>query len=223
MIEMDDDNNYEYLFKLIVVGDSGTGKSCLVTRYADDEFKLDTKSTIGVEFKTVDVMLNGKTVKLQIWDTAGQERFRAITSAYYRGAVGVLMVYDITKRKTFLDIDKWLFEIKENCLNGVNIILVGNKSDLSAMREVSSEEAKKYAESHTKKGFPISFIETSALDKTNVEVAFLDLAKNILHEAISAEENKTDPRPQITGQRQTVDITTNIQIPPNANQNGCPC
>lgn len=118
----------DYLFKVVVIGDSGVGKSNLLSRFTRDEFNLESKSTIGVEFATRSVSIEGKMIKAQIWDTAGQERYRAITSAYYRGAVGALIVYDITKDTSFENVEKWLAELKENASTDITMMLVGNKT-----------------------------------------------------------------------------------------------
>eukprot|EP01097_Dermamoeba_algensis_P000303 TRINITY_DN110_c0_g1_i1.p1 TRINITY_DN110_c0_g1~~TRINITY_DN110_c0_g1_i1.p1 ORF type:complete len:214 (-),score=37.44 TRINITY_DN110_c0_g1_i1:89-730(-) len=158
---------YDYLYKIVLIGDSGVGKSNLLSRFTRNEFNLETKSTIGVEFATRSIQVDGKTIKAQIWDTAGQERYRAITSAYYRGAVGALLVYDIAKSQTFKNVERWLAELRENSSGNMVIMLVGNKSDLKHLREVSTETAHEFSE---KNG--LSFIETSALESTNVEAAF---------------------------------------------------
>merc|ERR1712072_773134 len=122
---------YDYLFKVVLIGESGVGKSNLLTRFTRDEFKKDSKSTIGVEFATQTIQVDKKTIKAQIWDTAGQERYRAITSAYYRGAVGALLVYDITKMSTFENVkETWLAELRQNAESSIIIMLVGNKKDL---------------------------------------------------------------------------------------------
>lgn len=157
----------EYLFKIVVIGDSAVGKSNLLSRFARDEFDLHSKATIGVEFQTQVVEVDGKEVKAQVWDTAGQERFRAVTSAYYRGAVGALLVYDISRRTTFDSIKRWLDELNTHCDTTVARMLVGNKCDLENIRDVSVEEGKKLAEEEE-----LFFIETSALDSTNVNTAF---------------------------------------------------
>ncbi|KAF8434157.1 GTPase [Boletus edulis BED1] len=164
---MGEGSNYDYLFKVVLIGDSGVGKSNLLSRFTRNEFKLDSKSTIGVEFATRSINIDGKVIKAQIWDTAGQERYRAITSAYYRGAVGALLVYDISKHATFANVSRWLKELRDHAdLNNV-IMLVGNKSDLKHLRAVPTEEAKNFASDNE-----LSFIETSALDASNVESAF---------------------------------------------------
>ncbi|KAL8143811.1 hypothetical protein V2J09_016843 [Rumex salicifolius] len=157
----------EYLFKIVIIGDSAVGKSNLLSRYARNEFDLNTKATIGVEFQTQCMLIDGKEVKAQIWDTAGQERFRAVTSAYYRGAVGALVVYDVSRRSTFDSIARWLEELRTHCDTTVATMLVGNKCDLENIREVSIEEGKSFAEEEK-----LFFMETSALDSTNVRTAF---------------------------------------------------
>ncbi|PJF19157.1 hypothetical protein PSACC_00993 [Paramicrosporidium saccamoebae] len=159
---MSAEDEYDYLFK-----DSGVGKSNLLLRFTKNDFLMESKSTIGVEFATRTLKVSGKTVKAQIWDTAGQERYRAITSAYYRGAVGALLVYDITKKQTFDNTERWLGELREHADDDIVILLVGNKSDLRHIRAVSTEEGASFAE---KNG--LFFIETSALDATNVDKAF---------------------------------------------------
>jgi len=161
------EDDYDYLFKIVLIGDSGVGKSNILTRFTKNEFNLESKTTIGVEFATKTMSTEGRIIKAQIWDTAGQERYRAITSAYYRGAVGALLVYDITKYQTFANVEKWFEELKNNAESHIVVMLVGNKSDLKPLRAVSQEEAMAFAE---KRG--IAFIETSALDSSNVETAF---------------------------------------------------
>jgi len=165
---------YDYLYKVVLIGDSGVGKSNLLSRFTRNEFNLETKSTIGVEFATRSIQADGKTIKAQIWDTAGQERYRAITSAYYRGAVGALLVYDIAKNVTFKNVERWLTELRENAAPNIAIMLVGNKSDLRHLREVPTETAKEFAEKNN-----LSFIETSALESTNVELAFQNILTEI--------------------------------------------
>ncbi|KAL9934229.1 hypothetical protein V8E36_006685 [Tilletia maclaganii] len=174
--------NYDFLFKVVLIGDSGTGKSNLLSRFTRNEFSLESKSTIGVEFATRSIAVDGKTVKAQIWDTAGQERYRAITSAYYRGAVGALLVYDIAKHPTYVNVSRWLKELRDHADSNIVIMLVGNKSDLRHLRAVPTEEAKAFAAENN-----LSFIETSALDASNVEQAF----QNILTEIYRIVSNRT--------------------------------
>jgi len=165
---------YDYLFKLLLIGDSGVGKSCLLLRFADDTYTESYISTIGVDFKIRTVELDGKTIKLQIWDTAGQERFRTITSSYYRGAHGIIVVYDITDAESFNNVKQWLHEIDRYASENVNKLLVGNKSDLTSKRAVTFEQGKEFADS-----LNIEFIETSAKNATNVEKAFLAMSAQI--------------------------------------------
>ncbi|XP_042379466.1 ras-related protein RABA5c-like [Zingiber officinale] len=171
---MEGDDGEQYLFKIVIIGDSAVGKSNLLSRYARNEFNLHSKATIGVEFQTQSMEINGKEVKTQIWDTAGQERFRAVTSAYYRGAVGALVVYDISRRTTFDSIPRWLQEINTHCDTTMAKLLVGNKCDLENIRNISVEEGKSLAEAEG-----LFFIETSALDSTNVKEAFEIVIKEI--------------------------------------------
>ena len=130
---------------MVLIGDSGVGKSNLLSRFTRNEFNLDSKSTIGVEFATRSISVDAKTIKAQIWDTAGQERYRAITSAYYRGAVGALLVYDISKHSTYENVTRWLKELRDHADANIVIMLVGNKSDLRHLRAVPTEEAKQFA------------------------------------------------------------------------------
>jgi len=167
-------SEYDFLFKLLLIGDSGVGKSCLLLRFADDTYTESYISTIGVDFKIRTIELEGKTVKLQIWDTAGQERFRTITSSYYRGAHGIIVVYDVTDNDTFTNVKQWLQEIDRYASEGVNKLLVGNKSDLTSKKVVEYSVAKEFADQ-----LKIPFLETSAKTATNVEQAFLTMAKEI--------------------------------------------
>ncbi|KAG1673038.1 Ras-related protein Rab-1A [Nymphon striatum] len=179
---------YDYLFKLLLIGDSGVGKSCLLLRFADDTYTESYISTIGVDFKIRTIELDGKTIKLQIWDTAGQERFRTITSSYYRGAHGIIVVYDVTDQVIFLfhqrgqevteesfnNVKQWLQEIERYACENVNKLLVGNKSDLSSKKVVDFTTAKEFAD-----GLGIPFLETSAKNASNVEQAFMTMAAEI--------------------------------------------
>ena len=164
----------DVLYKVVVIGDSGVGKSNLITRFTQDRFTKDSKPTIGVEFGAKSIEYEGITIKGQIWDTAGQERFRAISAAYYRGANGALIVYDITNPETFQNLNKWFKEIENQGENGCINILIGNKSDLAHLRQVDTEEARKFAEKHN-----VSFLETSAANNTNVDLAFTSLLQEI--------------------------------------------
>ncbi|URE29305.1 ras-related protein [Musa troglodytarum] len=154
----------DYVFKVVVIGDSAVGKTQLLSRFTKDEFCFDSKSTIGIEFQTRTIVLNRKRIKAQIWDTAGQERYRAVTSAYYRGALGAMLVYDITKRATFDHVARWVEELRANADKAIVIMLIGNKSDLADKRAVSAEDAVEFAEEQG-----LFFSEASALSGDNVE------------------------------------------------------
>ncbi|XP_015875836.4 ras-related protein RABD1 isoform X1 [Ziziphus jujuba] len=167
-------NEYDYLFKLLLIGDSSVGKSCLLLRFADDSYVDSYISTIGVDFKIRTVELDGKTIKLQIWDTAGQERFRTITSSYYRGAHGIIIVYDVTEMESFNNVKQWLNEIDRYANDSVCKLLVGNKCDLVDSKVVDTQTGKAFADE-----LGIPFLETSAKDSINVEQAFLTMAGEI--------------------------------------------
>ncbi|KAG4119042.1 hypothetical protein ERO13_D11G054700v2 [Gossypium hirsutum] len=190
----DPNQKIDYVFKVVLIGDSAVGKSQILARFARNEFSLDSKATIGVEFQTRTLVIEHKSVKAQIWDTAGQERYRAVTSAYYRGAVGAMLVYDISKRQTFDHIPRWLEELRGHADKNIVIILIGNKSDLENQRAVSTEDAKEFAQ---KEG--LFFLETSALEATNVEAAFLTVLNEIFNivnkKNLVAAENQGNDNP----------------------------
>jgi Ras-related protein Rab-35 len=162
---------YDHLFKLLIIGDSGVGKSSLLLRFADNVFSGTYITTIGVDFKIRTIDVNGERVKLQIWDTAGQERFRTITSTYYRGTHGVLVVYDVTSGESFANVQRWLHEIDQNC-DVVNRILVGNKDDDPDRKVVLTVDAQRFAER-----MQIQLFETSAKENKNVEEMFRAITK----------------------------------------------
>ncbi|PAN16778.1 hypothetical protein PAHAL_3G085800 [Panicum hallii] len=180
------EEEYDYLFKVVLIGDSGVGKSNLLSRFTRNEFCLESKSTIGVEFATRTLHVEGKIIKAQIWDTAGQERYRAITSAYYRGALGAVLVYDVSKPTTFENISRWLKELRDHADSNIRIMLVGNKTDLRHLRAVTTEDAQNFAEAEG-----LSYIETSALEATNVEEAF-QLILGDIYRAISKKPVASD-------------------------------
>ncbi|XP_046899568.1 RAB11a, member RAS oncogene family, like [Hypomesus transpacificus] len=209
------EDEYDYLFKVVLIGDSGVGKSNLLSRFTRNEFNLESKSTIGVEFATRSIQVESKTVKAQIWDTAGQERYRAITSAYYRGAVGALLVYDIAKHLTYENAERWLKELQDHADSNIVIMLVGNKSDLRHLRAVPTDEAKAFAEKHG-----LSFLETSALDSSNVELAFqtiLTAIYNIVSQRQMSGRSDADFSPSSN----VVPIT--VQPTQNATKQGACC
>jgi Ras-related protein Rab-1A len=164
-------DDYDYLFKVLIIGNSGVGKSCLLLRFAEDMFSDNYISTIGVDFKIRKIDLEGKSIKLQIWDTAGQERFRTITKSYYRGSNGIIVVYDITDRETFDQVQHWMSEIDAHASADVCRLLVGNKADLKDKRAVKTDEGAALA-----RQCGIPFLETSAKDASNVETMFMTMA-----------------------------------------------
>ncbi|KAL6569660.1 Ras-related protein raba3 [Orobanche minor] len=185
----------EYVFKVVVIGDSAVGKTQLLSRFAKNEFCLDSKSTIGVEFQTRTIKIKSKVIKAQIWDTAGQESamgrkgvrkwvkkmvYRAVTSAYYRGALGAMLVYDVTKRLSFDHVARWVEELRAHADSSIVIVLVGNKADLVDLRTVPSEDAVEFAEKQC-----MYFFETSALSGDNVEPVFLKLLEEIYYGVVS--------------------------------------
>eukprot|EP00455_Lapot_gusevi_P010327 TRINITY_DN1465_c0_g2_i6.p1 TRINITY_DN1465_c0_g2~~TRINITY_DN1465_c0_g2_i6.p1 ORF type:complete len:229 (+),score=27.90 TRINITY_DN1465_c0_g2_i6:105-791(+) len=198
------DDAYDFLFKIVLIGDSGVGKSNLLSRFTRNEFNLESKSTIGVEFATRSIKIETKVIKAQIWDTAGQERYRAITSAYYRGAVGALLVYDISRRITFDNVTRWLKELRDHADQNIVIMLVGNKRDLRHMRQVQTEEAKTFCEKHS-----LFFIETSALVGNNVETAFQNILTEIHHliskRTLTSDADTADRR--VIGQGESIDLS----------------
>ena len=171
---MDTSPEYDFLFKLLLIGNSGVGKSSLLLRFVDEQFREGYHSTIGVDFKIKTIDMDAKVVKLQIWDTAGQERFHTITKTYYKGAHGIIVVYDITDRDSFTAVSQWMEEIDKNASHSADKILVGNKCDDHKNRTISYEEGKELAEH-----FGIRFIETSARETRNVAEAFSLMAKEI--------------------------------------------
>eukprot|EP00794_Sanderia_malayensis_P004732 gene4732-5355_t len=198
---------YDYLFKLLLIGDSGVGKTCLLFRFSDDAFNTTFISTIGIDFKIKTVEVDGKRVKLQIWDTAGQERFHTITTSYYRGAMGIMLVYDIMDEKSFDNIAKWLRNIDEHASEGVERMILGNKCDMENKRMVTKSKGEAIAREHG-----IKFFETSAKENVNVEDAFMKLTKDILGKQLSG-----NTETHSTSGHGTVDPTKRSQ----SKQSGC--
>ncbi|KAM3869758.1 ras-related protein Rab-8B [Diretmus argenteus] len=188
---------YDYLFKLLLIGDSGVGKTCLLFRFSEDAFNTTFISTIGIDFKIRTIELNGKRVKLQIWDTAGQERFRTITTAYYRGAMGIMLVYDICNEKSFENIKNWIRNIEEHASSDVEKMILGNKCDMTDRRQVSKDRGEKLAID-----YGVKFLETSAKSSVNVEEAFYTMGRDIL---LNLSAKTTDNSP--TGAGGSVKIT----------------
>ncbi|CAA3024713.1 ras-related RABE1c [Olea europaea subsp. europaea] len=179
--------DYDYLIKLLLIGDSGVGKSCLLLRFSDGSFTTSFITTIGIDFKIRTIELDGKRIKLQIWDTAGQERFRTITTAYYRGAMGILLVYDVTDESSFNNIRNWIRNIEQHASDNVNKILVGNKADMDeSKRAVPTSRGQALADE-----YGIKFFETSAKTNMNVEEVFFSIARDI-KQRLSESDSKAE-------------------------------
>ena len=184
---MSEKKQKELLYKILLLGDSSVGKTCFLMRYSDNTFQEIHMSTIGLDYKLKNVQLDdGKIVKIQIWDTAGQDRFRSITKNYYKGAHGIILIYDVTSRKTFENVKNWVSQIKEEVSDKVIIILVGNKIDDESNRKVSKEEGKKMA-----KDCGLDFFETSAKSGLNIDSTFNELVKKTV-ETYSKIDGKGD-------------------------------
>ncbi|GLJ40779.1 hypothetical protein SUGI_0843320 [Cryptomeria japonica] len=181
-------SDYDHLIKLLLIGDSGVGKSCLLLRFSDDSFTTSFITTIGIDFKIRTVELDGKRIKLQIWDTAGQERFRTITTAYYRGAMGIILVYDVTDESSFNNIRNWIRNIEQHASENVNKILVGNKADMDdSKRAVPTAWGQSLADE-----FGIKFFETSAKTNMNVEEVFFNIGRDI-KKRLEESDTKVEP------------------------------
>ncbi|KAI7906176.1 GTP-binding protein ypt2 [Cokeromyces recurvatus] len=188
----------------------GVGKSCLLLRFSDDSFTPSFITTIGIDFKIRTIELDGKRIKLQIWDTAGQERFRTITTAYYRGAMGILLVYDVTDERSFGNVRNWFSNIEQHASEGVNKILIGNKCDMEDKRVVTKEQGQTLANE-----LGIRFMETSAKANIGVEEAFFDLARDIKKRLIDTQQA------QQTRQREEVRLDQSSPSKSNSQGGGC--
>lgn len=219
-------NNYDYLFKFILIGDSTVGKTCILTRFVDGWFKAESDPTIGVEFGSkVLKCKSGLTVRLQVWDTAGQESFRSITRSYYRGAIGALLVYDITNSSSFENLPTWLKDSLDATNQNIGLVLVGNKSDLESERQVNKEVAKNFAKENN-----LLFLETSAKSGTNIEKIFQILSEKIL---AKIETGLIDPESELGIKKGKEKIKNNqenegteigeIEYGKKTNQNKCSC
>lgn len=207
--------DYNYLFKILIIGDTHVGKSNLLIRFAENQFHDSFQPTIGVDFKIKSVIYEGVPIKLQLWDTAGQERFRNITNSYYKGAHGILIVYDITSHNSFQNVDLWLEEAEKHGAGSLAKILIGNKSDLEENRQVEKEEANRKAQDNN-----LAFMETSAKDGINVENAFLSMIKEI-KEGLEKGAINPNNNSQITNNLKTgIKLETNTAI---KNNKTCKC
>lgn len=206
--------SHQYLFKYIIIGDSGVGKSCLLLQFTDKRFEPIHDLTIGVEFGARMVTIEGKQVKLQIWDTAGQESFRSITRSYYRGATGALLVYDVSRRDTFDHLATWLHDARENSNTNMTIMLVGNKTDLETKRQVPTLEGEQFARENS-----LVFTETSAKTAQGVEEAFMQTAR-MIYEKI--QKGQLDPG-QVAGRQAARPGTAAVPSGGGGNKQNCSC
>ena len=188
-----DDDSYEFMFKIVLVGDSSVGKTNIMGKYLKNEFREDSKSTVGVEFGSKEFVIENHTVRVQIWDTAGQERYKAITSAYYKGAKGAFIVYDITRKGTFESVDKWVSDLKASADKKITLLLIGNKCDLEDQRQITKEEAEQKA-----KSFEVAYLETSALSGENLEKAF-EMLVNEVYKKCHLDMEDEDDRDMVPG------------------------
>ncbi len=201
-----------YKLKLIVIGDSGVGKTNIIRRYISNTFSDDSKATVGVEFFTKSFRVNNDIVKLEIWDTAGQERHKSITSAYYKGSRGALLVYDITRPSTFEDVENWMTEIKEKVRGSLKIMIIGNKLDLTNERKVDTETALDKA-----KSLNVPLMETSAFNSTNIQKAF----ESILREMYKEFKKEKDGEKKEQNRKKGVKIETESKSKNDKKEGGC--
>ena len=187
----EEDSSYEIIFKTLLIGDANVGKSNLLLRYVKNEFVPDMKSTVGVEFGSKILKIYDINVKVQIWDTAGQERYRSVTSSYYKGSKGVLIVYDITNYSSFESVDRWINEFRMKSDENSAIVLVGNKNDNEELRKVTIEEGEEKA-----KKYNLGFFETSAKEGKNVDEAFKCLFEKVV-ENYKKNKEKTEKKGEL--------------------------
>ncbi|CAF0870396.1 unnamed protein product [Didymodactylos carnosus] len=206
------DKEYHYLFKILIIGDSGIGKTSILQRFANDYFAPDYVATIGVDFQIRTIDIDSKDIKLQVWDTAGQDRFKCIVSSFYRGANGVLVCFDITNIESFRNVDTWIDEIQRYCPENTPIYLVGTKSDLHMNRTITYQQAKQYAETRR-----IQYIETSAKTNDNVQMTFFHFAKMIMEHSDKKLDDVSNGR-----LRPIIGMTHAVQTP-GSSCNGSSC
>jgi len=197
-------NAYDLLAKVLIIGDSGVGKTCLLLRFSENSFTTSHLATIGIDFKMKTIDVDGKRVKMQIWDTAGQDRFKTITQTYYKGAMGIMLAYAVNDRESFQNIENWMKQIKEHASEDVSKILVGNKSDMPD-RCIDYEEGKRLADS-----YGIKFYETSAKDANNVNDAFFSIAQDIKEKVVT---KSSILNPEMGGNQRGLNLNTTEQKP----------
>ena len=206
-----EDDNYEMMFKVVLVGDSFVGKTNILSKYLKNEFHEDSKATVGVEFGSKEFNIEGHSIKAQIWDTAGQERYKAITSAYYKGAKGAFVVYDITRKSSYESIDKWVNDLKATADKKLTIVIIGNKCDLEDQRQVTKELGQEKASK-----LEVAFLETSASSGENLEKAFEMMVNEIYKKC--HEEMLADNDVDIDGGQ---DINLNKKVDKNQKKKCC--
>ena len=212
---MEEEASYELLYKVIIIGDTGVGKSNILSRYVKDEFSSNSKSTVGVELGIKFLKIKNTNTKIQIWDTAGQERYKAITSSYFKGSNGCFIVYDITSESSFNNIENWYAEIQKETSKDIPILLVGNKCDLEDERKVPIEKGKEKA-----KNLNCVFFETSALKKINIEKIFEELVNNI-YEKTGGNKNDDDVHIELTRDDNGVNLNENNEEQINTKKTCC--
>jgi len=209
-------SHYDFLIKLLLIGDSGVGKSCLLLRFCDDAWTPSFITTIGIDFKIRTIELDGKRIKLQIWDTAGQERFRTITTAYYRGAMGILLVYDVTDERSFNNIRTWHANIEQHASEGVNKILIGNKSDWIEKEVITEAQGEEVAHE-----LGIRHLRASAKANVNVEEAFFSLARDIKARLIDTNSPAAGEAGQFGGSASAGHVRIGVDTGPQKQVNCC--
>ena len=213
---MDEENSYDLLYKIVIIGDTNVGKSNILSRYLTNEFTSNTKSTVGVELGIKFLKIKNTSTKIQIWDTAGQERYQAITSSYFRGSDGCFIVYDITNETSFNNIEKWFDKIHEENDKEIPVIIVGNKCDLENERKISTEKAKEKAQN-----LKCAFYETSALKAINIEQIFEELV-NTIYDKTGGNKSDDDIHIEIVNENKGVNINSeNNEENGDNNKKGC--
>ena len=199
MSQSQNPNGYDMIFKIVLIGDTSVGKTNILSKYLTDEFDAKSKATVGVEFGVKNFKIENNIVKVQIWETAGEERYRSITNAYYKGAKGSLLIYDITNKKSFENVEKWISDLKANADEDISMILLGNKTDLEDKRVVTTEEGKNKAEL-----YKFAFMETSALNGSNIEKAFNELIMDVYKRNHELLENQA--KVEIIRDKKTIEL-----------------